>query len=124
MKKISFILLLVFTTAILMAASGTIKLQDNPAKVQLLEKSDTGLSIVYAVDELQFKEINTKEGIFTELTAANYTTTNVTGLPALPLMRQLISVPLGANVTAKIMTCSSRSINLDEQGVLYPLMPR
>ena len=86
MKKISFILLLVFTTAILMAASGTIKLQDNPAKVQLLEKSDTGLSIVYAVDELQFKEINTKEGIFTELTAANYTTTNVTGLPALPLM--------------------------------------
>ena len=46
MKKISFILLLVFTTAILMAASGTIKLQDNPAKVQLLEKSDTGLSIV------------------------------------------------------------------------------
>ena len=124
MKKISFILLLVFTTAILMAASGTIKLQDNPAKVQLLEKSDIGLSIVYAVDEFQFKEINTKEGIFTELTAANYTTTNVTGLPALPLMRQLISVPLGANVTAKIMTCSSRSINLDEQGVLYPLMPR
>ncbi len=124
MKKISFILLLVFTTAILVAASGTIKLQDNPAKVQLLEKSDTGLSIAYAVDELQFREINTKEGIFTELNALNYTTTNVTGLPALPLMRQLISVPLGANVTANIISSSTKVINLDEQGVLYPLMPR
>jgi len=51
MKKISFILLLVITSALLLAASGTIKLQDNPAKVQLLETNDTGLSIRYAVDE-------------------------------------------------------------------------
>lgn len=124
MKKISFMLILVFAAALLMAVSGTIKVNDNPAKVQLLENNKNGLSVHYALDEIQFRDINTKEGIFTELISTNYTSTNTTGLPALPLMRQLISVPLGAEVSAYFTTINSKTINLTEQGINYPLMPR
>jgi hypothetical protein len=107
MKKISFMLILVFAAALLMAVSGTIKVNDNPAKVQLLENNKNGLSVHYALDEIQFRDINTKEGIFTELISTNYTSTN-TKVYFLPLMRQLISVPLGDEVSAYFTTLTQR----------------
>ncbi|MEN6445943.1 MAG: C25 family cysteine peptidase [Candidatus Cloacimonas sp.] len=124
MKKLSLIVILILTAAMLVAANGIIKLQDNPAKIKLQEKSKSGLSVSYAMNKLQFQEVNTKEGIFTELNSLDYTSTNTTGMPALPLMRKLISVPLGASVTVNLSNIESKTLNLDQYGVYYPLMPR
>jgi hypothetical protein len=124
MKKLSFMLAFLFLVALLIASPGTITLQNAPAAVEVLRSNADGLSVRYAVDELKTKEIATKEGVWTELSSGYFATTNITGAPALPLMRKLISVPLGATVNATINNAQTKTINLSEYGVQYPIMPR
>ncbi|MDY0151709.1 MAG: C25 family cysteine peptidase [Candidatus Cloacimonas sp.] len=124
MKKLSFMLAFMLLVAMLVAATGTITLQNTPSAVEVLRSNADGLSVRYAIDELKTQEIASKEGVWTELSSGQYATTNVTGAPALPLMRKLISVPLGANVTVVFANAQTKTINLSEYGVQYPLMPR
>jgi len=124
MKKQIFMLAFVLSVVLLMAAPGSITLQGSPTAVQLLRSGNDGLSVRYSIDELKTQEIVSKEGVWTELSSDQYTTTNITGTPALPLMRQLISVPEGALVSVSFSTSQQKTIFLSDYGVVYPLMPR
>ncbi len=124
MKKSMMILTLVILAFSLLAAPGTITLQNAPTTVQLLQSSRDGLSVRYTLGELKTKQISTQEGIWTELSSDQYTSTNTTGQPALPLMRQLISVPLGATVSVSFTEKDEISLDLAEKGISYPLLPR
>ncbi len=124
MRKSILVLMLVFAAALLSAAVSNIALQDSPTAVQLLRSGSDGLNVRYALDELTTKEINTKEGVWTELGSEQYSSTNITGEPALPFMRQLISVPMGASVSVNFVSKQEKTINLADYGVVYPLMPR
>lgn len=124
MKKSIFVLMLVFLAALLSSVPANIALQNSPAAVQLVRSGSDGLNVRYALDELKTREINTKEGVWTELSSDQYTSTNSTGEPALPFMRQLISVPLGAQVNVHFVTKQEKTINLADYGVVYPLLPR
>ncbi|GAB1366583.1 hypothetical protein MASR1M36_14540 [Candidatus Cloacimonadaceae bacterium] len=124
MKKSMMILTLVILAFSLLAAPGTITLQNAPTTVQLLQSSRDGLSVRYTLGELKTKQISTQDGIWTELSSDQYTSTNATGQPALPLMRQLISVPLGATVSVSFTEKDEISLDLAEKGISYPLLPR
>ncbi|MCB5267672.1 MAG: C25 family cysteine peptidase [Candidatus Cloacimonetes bacterium] len=121
MKK--HLLLLMFMAMILSVSAGTITLQQQASEVRILSSSSEGLSVRFALDRIQHNEINTKEGVWTMLGAENYTTTNTVGNPALPLMRKIISVPLGASVEYQLTNTIRRQISLEEQGVYYPILP-
>ncbi|HRX77322.1 MAG TPA: C25 family peptidase propeptide domain-containing protein, partial [Candidatus Cloacimonadota bacterium] len=121
MKK--HLLLLMFMAMILSVSAGTITLQQQASEVRILSSSSEGLSVRFALDRIQHNEINTKEGVWTMLGAENYTTTNTVGNPALPLMRKIISVPLGASVEYQLVNTIRRQISLEEQGVYYPILP-
>ncbi|MDD4310258.1 MAG: C25 family cysteine peptidase, partial [Candidatus Cloacimonetes bacterium] len=123
MKRITFMLALLMLVSWLIASTGTIKLPSSMNSVDLINSNANGLSIRYAINELNTREITSKEGIWTELSIANYTKTNIVGSPALPLMRQLISVPLGAEVHAVLNGIKGDTINLNNSGIRYPLMP-
>lgn len=124
MKKFSFMLVFLLLVMALVAAPGTITLQSAPAAVEVLRSNADGLSVRYAVDALKTQEVNTREGVWTELSAGYYASTNTEGAPSLPLMRKLISVPLGAVVTANIVNAQTKTISLSAFGVQYPIMPR
>lgn len=123
MKRIFFMLTLLVLTAALFANTGTIVLQSAPTRVELLSQNDHGLQVSYSIDKLRTSEINSKEGVWTLLGADQYATTNTVGMPSLPLMRQLISVPLEAHVSAVLGSSSVKTVNLEASGVHYPLMP-
>lgn len=123
MKRQFFMLVFLILTAALFAAAGTIQLQSTPTRVELLSKDANGLTVNYSLDELRITEVSSKEGVWSMLAADQYTSTNEPGLPALPLMRQLIQVPLGASVSATFTTSQQRTIDLATEGVNYPLMP-
>ena len=124
MKNHILVLALLLFSVALFAAPGTITVQNTPMAVELLRNNLDGLSVRYAIDDLHYQQISSIEGNWTELSILNYTSTNQEGVPSLPLMRQLISVPLGAVVSASIHTSSVKTINLSENGIVYPLMPR
>lgn len=123
MKKHLISMFLLAIIALLAANTGTIKLQGNASGVELLRNSADGLSIRYSIDALNYREVTSREGSWTELSATNFAKTNQIGLPGLPLMRRIISVPLGATVTPRIVTADTRAISLNEYGIHYPIMP-
>lgn len=121
MKK--YIILLTLVSLAAMLAAGSISLQNNAAQTRILSSNADGLSVEFALSALEHQEINTKEGVWTMLNAQNYTSTNVVGEPALPLLRKIISVPLGASLEYSLSDTSRRSIALEASGISYPLLP-
>ncbi|MDD4224649.1 MAG: C25 family cysteine peptidase [Candidatus Cloacimonetes bacterium] len=124
MKK-SFVMLIILGLAgFLAAAQGSIELGNYPTQAELTRSAEDGLSVRYSIEKLDFQEVQTKEGVFTNLYVDQYTSTNITGLPRLPLLRQIISVPEGAQVVPSFTSALRKSFKLGEQGVHYPVSPR
>jgi len=121
MKKDLILVLMVALTAFL--AAGTINLHTETTQARILSSSSEGLNVRFALDTIEYQEVNTKEGVWTALNAKNYTSTNTVGEPALPLLRKIISVPLGATLEYKLSDTIRRSIALEASGVRYPIMP-
>ncbi len=124
MKKHFILLMLLSLAALLMAAQGSIVFSQNPSSVQLLREAQNGLSVRYTLDKLDYQDMDTPEGRFTDLSVQHYTSTNLTGLPKLPLQRQIIAVPEGATVVPSIVTAQRQIIALASRGINYPIMPR
>lgn len=124
MKKHFILLMLLSFTALLIAAQGSIAFSGSPNSVQLLRETQTGLSVRYSIDKLNYQEVDTPEGKFTDLAIDHYTTTNQEGLPRLPLQRQIIAVPEGATVVPTIVSAQRQTISLASRGIHYPVVPR
>ncbi len=124
MKKSLLMLMLLAVAGLLAAMQGTINLSDTPTASNLLRNTMDGLSVRYNIQQLDYKEVETPEGIFTDLWVDGYASTNKTGYPRLPLLRQIISVPVGAEVTATFNQRQSRSLDLSASGIAYPVFPR
>lgn len=124
MKKHFIILMILMLAAMLSATQGSIVLGSSPTSVQLLRSSQDGLSVRYQIEKLEYEEIETAEGKFTDFNIPTYANTNKEGLPKLPLMRQIISVPVSANVVPTISNATRQTIVLNTRGIHYPIMPR
>lgn len=124
MKNHALLLVLLVLGSLLFAVPGTIKLQNSPMAVELLRNGSDGLNVRYAIDELHHRQVNSKEGVWTELSISNYTTTNREGVPSLPLIRQLIGVPIGAEVSVSFVNSDTKTIDLTGSGITYPIIPR
>jgi hypothetical protein len=123
MKKHLITLILVALAAMLVANTGTIRLQSDSAQAEILRSSADGLSVRFAIDTLDFFEVQSKEGVWTEISTRNFSSTNKIGEPKLPLLRKIISVPLEAEVQFRLSDTQRSTVSLSKQGVHYPLMP-
>lgn len=71
-------------------------------------------------------DVNTKEGVFTEITAEGYGFTWAEGAPKLPVMRRLIEIPQGARPEVTIVSYDVAEYSLSELGIqnlLFPTQP-
>jgi len=124
MRKHVLIALFLALATMVFASQGTIKLSSGETSVQLTRQTEDGLGIQYKISELGFKAMDTKGGAFTEIFIKHYATTNKTGYPQLPLMRQIIQVPVGATVIPHVTYKDERVIALSDHGIRTPLLPR
>ena len=124
MKKSLLMLMLLAVAGLLAAMQGTINLSDSPTASNLLRNTMDGLSVRYNIQQLDYKEVETPEGVFTDLWVDGYASTNKTGYPRLPLLRQIISVPVDAEVTATFNQRQSRSVDLSANGIGYAVFQR
>ena len=123
MNKHLVTLMLLMLSAMLMANSGSIQLQRGKAQAEILSSDIYGMKVSFAIDQLNFQEIQSKEGVFTLLTANNFSSTNKVGEPRLPLLRKIISVPMGAEPQIRLSNTQRMKINLAERGINYPVIP-
>ncbi len=120
-QVILFALLLAMNSA--MWASQSIAVSSTGTGLNLTNNTGMGFDIHYSVGELQSQEIITKSGVFNELTINDYTSTNQVGYPKLPLLRKIISVPVGAQVNVVITNTNEKTYSLEDYQIHYPIMP-
>nr|MDK2850544.1 hypothetical protein [Candidatus Cloacimonadota bacterium] len=123
MKKHLLIFLLLVLSLSLMANSGTIRLQRGVSQSEILESHSDGLSARFAIDALDYFEVQSKEGVWTEISIKDFASTNRIGEPKLPLLRKIISVPLGAEPQFRLSDTQRTTLDLSENGILYPIIP-
>jgi len=127
MKKsfFAFVASLLVVTAFFpaFALGGNISIKKGGTKVSIPEGSYAGVVFRATVSGIGFGEVNTPEGLFTQLHIKEFGLRNAEGEPALPVYRKLIEVPLGATYAVRIRHSHVTEINLSEHGVRFPVFP-
>ncbi|MDP2172552.1 MAG: C25 family cysteine peptidase [Candidatus Cloacimonadaceae bacterium] len=105
------------------AQSRQIDLLGTPNSVALQNNTDLGFEVRYQVGNLTVREINTKKGLFDELSIGSYGYTNKVGDPKLPMMRQIIAVPIGAEVRLSILSRSEQELIATDSQLRNSIIP-
>ena len=87
-------------------------------------KSDmTSLKASFSFSTIEAEEVATKGGDFAWLSMSNTVLGGNVGEPQIPVINQLIAVPVGANPTITVKSFSTQEYNLTEMGI-KTLIPR
>ncbi len=115
--------LLLAVTALLPAQSRQITLTEAANQAQVYNNSDLGFEVRFQIGELKLREVQTKAGLFDELYIEGWSTSNDIGDPQLPMLRQLIAVPVGADVRYSVLSQSGRQLDAGDSQLRHRLLP-
>ena len=121
LKRILMSLALVGASLPALAANVDLPAQETAAR--LLDNSRDGLRMSWSYDQLQSMDVVTPQGTFTELSIPGVGSSQDVGEPMVPVSSRLVSVPLGATVSAFAVQFESTDYKLSDLGVTSPLMP-
>lgn len=121
-KMLMIMLILAIATAVF-AQARQISLSTTPSETTIRNNSDLGFEAAFRVSGLTLREVNTREGIFDELSIEGYGYTAKIGEPKLPMRRELIAVPVGAAVSYTITGKTERELRSEDSGLLHRLIP-
>jgi hypothetical protein len=76
-----------------------------------------------SLNEFQMVAINTKAGIFGQISMEDYGFSMEEGKPQLPVMKQLIEIPWGCEIEVRYNTQKIRKIKLTDFGINFPVLP-
>jgi len=91
--------------------------------LQMVENTYSALKLQNTLTDLNYFTVKTKAGNFTLLKADGYGFSNSEGDPQLPVLKQLIEIPLGAVVTIQVLSSSYKELDLADYGISDLLMP-
>ncbi len=92
-------------------------------KLQLKENSATRFVVKNSVSEFNITTVVTEKGMFSKIEMPGYTPGNEVGKPELPVLRNLIEIPYGANVVVNIKNAEVKTFNLNSLGYNGKLIP-
>jgi hypothetical protein len=81
------------------------------------------ITVEFNVGELRYFDVETRDGIFTQLVIPKFHHSHTVGKPNLPMMNRIIEIPVGANVKTEIVGYSEKIIKLSDLGITNKLMP-
>jgi len=122
-KAILILVILLSLTFVLSAQSRQINLSTSATQTSLQNNSSMGFEVSYRVSQLEVNQVDTRGGIFEELSIEGYGFTGEIGEPKLPMQRQLIAVPLGAEVSFSILSSTPRGLGASDSQLRYPIVP-
>ncbi|MFO8128790.1 MAG: C25 family cysteine peptidase [Bacteroidales bacterium] len=98
----------------------------NPAMENVLELTDNTyqrLGGMITTGTVRNHEIQTEQGKFTRISIPGYARSLEPGKPELPVKRELIEIPVGAEPVVKITSASHTIIDLSVLDIRHPLYP-
>lgn len=123
LMKPFFVYLLILSLFSFHAIAGEIKVNNGPTKISFSGSSYQGVSVTANLSSVQFRNIQTTQGAFTELFVTGYGYSNTVGDPKLPVARKLMEVPLNASFTVQITKEQFREYDLGSVGISNRIIP-
>lgn len=95
-------------------------------EVEIISASSSLIEIQAIMPGAQIGETIIAEQSYLTLAGEGYTTFDIVGAPALPVLRKMIEVPLGAEVSLELIEAQSQTVSLiglGLQGMIAPVQP-
>jgi hypothetical protein len=108
----------------LMLFAGEIRINNGSTEIRYTLNTYQELSFTQTLSSLQFRDVNTKLGLFTELYVAGFGYSPEVGSPKLPAFHKLIEIPLNASCQVKINRAEYSDYDLASEGVNYRIIPQ
>ncbi len=121
--KALFVILLFASYSSLFAQLSKINLEAESDRTQVLENSFNSTRLHFSFDHLKYTDVETREGLFTELIMPNGYNTGKPGMPKLPALKNLIEIPFGAEVKIEVINYTTQEYDLADFEIKHPLMP-
>ena len=120
-------ILLAFSVIFSFSASATdIKITDTDNHLTITDKSLTEFTFVNHLSDIQTMMVKTKAGNFVKLIVSGYGENAQHGNAELPVLEELINVPMGAEVVIQILNKEEEIISLSDYGIdnlVFPSQP-
>ncbi len=120
-------ILLAFSIVFSFTISATdIKITDTDNHLTITEKSLTEFTFVNHLSDIQTMMVKTKDGDFVKLIVSGYGENAKHGNAELPVLEELINVPMGAEVVIQILNKEEEIISLSDYGInnlVFPSQP-
>lgn len=114
---LSFIMLCSFVQA------GTIVVKPGENAVNFAFVPFQSLNVTADLSTLDFRDVQTRIGTYTELFAGGFGFSNTVGDPKLPVYHKLIQVPVDAGYDVQILYSHYREFRLSEQRIITAIIP-
>jgi hypothetical protein len=114
---------LLLITFLVAQVRGQITLNNSSTSFSIEQSTFNGLAIQSSFTSFNSQNVETDEGYFTEISADKYSYMQEPGFPKLPVIRRLISIPIGSTVEIKIIASEIREFKLSDLGITNQLMP-
>lgn len=120
MKITKYLILLLITVASLTA---NIPVSEVPTALNLANEDDKELIISFSVGELEYFIVETAQGQFVKLSIPGYHSNMNVGAPAVPVMNQIVRIPVTADISVELISAQYEEISLAKHGISAELMP-
>ncbi|RQV93237.1 hypothetical protein EH220_08440, partial [bacterium] len=105
------------------ATATTINLTASSDDVRMLDNREQGFAVRCEFSTIESFDVQTSEGMFTQISIPGLSYTTNLGEPELPVLRKIISVPLKAEVRTTVRSFIEDNIDLTSRGISYPVIP-
>jgi|GEM_PF-166907 PKD repeat protein len=126
MKYLPLLIFLGLFLKIERVSCGNIILKENTStRAELTSNTVHHFTLQNSLSEINTLQVATPSGVFTELIIPGYYFTQQPGYPKVPVLRRLIEVPAGADVTIEIQSGHYKEFTLNELGLseIIPAQP-
>jgi hypothetical protein len=124
MKHILFFAMMALELCALMAAPININLSQSTDSAELISNRQDGLSMRFNLSSLTVDEIENKQGRWTVISQPDFGSTKLVGLPKLPLLRKIISVPFFATPVLTLSEVQMQDVSLLDYGFESAILPQ
>lgn len=122
MKQFKLLIALLFIVSYLSVQSQTAAPSGN---FNIIQSTDQVFEFksTFPQNSIHAEDISTRQGTFSELSVEGFGSSNVAGDPQLPVLKQLIEVPLDADFDVEILNATVKEYSLSELGIRFPIIP-
>ena len=115
-------IILMFILSLLLSNFGMAQRSNN---YRVTDNSYSDIKISYTIDvqNLQIQNIKTEQGTFSRISYEGMTPTQNVGQPELPVITNLLEIPLCENMQVNVINSTYEEYNLSDLGINHPIMP-